>query len=127
MHGTAAHWQKRLRRELDDRNLVCRWNEMLERFEVGEVLHGLTDSVDWFYLVTDGDNGYRPMDMRTVRKVRSLCKRHNKVWKADEYTRAIVDAKKERSERQGEEIRYQLKEGARHLRRSRYTRKRGDA
>jgi len=124
MHGEAAHWQKRIRRELGDPSLLVRWNEEIERYQVGEVLRlGSADHKEWFYTVTDGNNGFRPLDDRTVRKIRALDKANQVELTGEDIRKMRADAKQEREAKAFDDRRHQLREELRTHRRARYTRK----
>jgi hypothetical protein len=109
MHGEAAVWTRRLRREFGDDRLAVRWNEDLCRYQVGQkVGTGGADHIDWFYTVTDGSNGFRPLDQRTIRKIASMDKRRMKLPTADELRRQRETAAAEAREKRGAEIRYRI-------------------
>jgi hypothetical protein len=109
MHGEARHWQARLRRELGDPRLVVRWNVDAERYEVGQIVaYGASDVIEWFYAVTDGNNGFRPLDGRVIRKLRTLDKAHQPNWTPSRFRQHLVDEKADLDEKRREEFRYQL-------------------
>lgn len=116
MHGEAARWQSRLRRELDSPGLFVRWNEGLCRFQVGQLVReGASDYVDWFYTVTDGMNGFKPLDQRTVRKLHSMDKAKNRPMTATELRSRMTSAKAEREMRAADERRYRIRHEAKFL------------
>ena len=127
MHGEAQRWQKRIRRELGDPGLLVRWNEEIERYEVGEVLRsGSADYQNWFYVVTDGNNGFRPLDERTVRKVRALDYSQQEALDVAAIERRMKNEKAEREAKASVDRMYQVREELRTHRRARYAAKRGD-
>lgn len=111
MHAEAAIWQKRLRNEFfPGSDLVVRWNEEMCRYQVGQkVRNGASDEIDWFYVVTDGNDGFKPLDMRTVRKLYLLDKSRQKVVTADALRRDMRDRKEAEEERAGAERRYRIR------------------
>ena len=127
MHGEAARWQKRIRRELGDPGLLVRWNEEIERYEVGEVMRaGSSDYQNWFYVVTDGSNGFRPFDMRAVRKVRALDYSQQEAFNVEAIKRRMQDRKDEATQRTAVDRAAMLREELRTHRRARYAAKRRD-
>lgn len=112
MHGEAAVWTKRLRREFGDDRLVVRWNEDLCRFQVGQKLGGIGTTIDWFYTVTDGDDGFRPLDQRAIRKLGSMDKRKHRLKTPEQHRRDVKSAKDEQEEKERAERRYHLRHAA---------------
>lgn len=114
MHGEAARWQRRLRKELADSGLHVRWNGDVSRFQVGQLVRsGASDHVDWFYTVTDGMDGFRPLDQRTVRKLHSMDKAKNRPLTGAELRSQIASAKAAREEQAAGERRYRIQHEAR--------------
>ena len=108
MHGEASRWQARLRSEFDA-PLMVRWNEDIERFEIGQqVRSGAMDHVDWFYTVTDGKSGFRPLDHRILRKLRTLDKEHQPNWTPSRFRKFLEAEKAEVNEKRRDELRYKL-------------------
>lgn len=117
MHGEAARWQKRLNREFfPGSDLKVRWADDIERFEVGQkVRDGAAEHTDWFYVVTDGNDGFKPLDMRTVRKLYALDKSRNKVLTADDLRRQIRDGQEQAEDKKSEERRYRIRHEAKFI------------
>lgn len=109
MHGEAAAWQRRLRATFDDPRLVVRWNSDIERFQIGYVCRsGAADHTEWFYTVTDGNSGFRPLDERIVRKLHTLDKTHQPNWTPKRYREFLEQEKREVEEKRREELRYEM-------------------
>lgn len=109
MHGEAARWQKRLRQELGDPRLHVRWNEQLERFQVGQTVESVcTDQVEWFYTVTDGNGGFRGMGPWVIRKLHTLDKKHQPNWTPARYRAWLEQEARDVDEKRREEFRYEL-------------------
>lgn len=120
MHHEAERWTKRLRKELGDQRLVVRWNQEIQRFQVGEkVRSGAADSVHWFYTVTDGKSGFRGMGWHVIRKVASLDKAQSPSWmkSAEAYEAALRDEQTRNELKEAEERQYRLKHEVKYLRR----------
>lgn len=118
----AKRAQEFLQREVGDPKLRVRWREDIERFEVGRLVSSLaSDWIEWFYMVTDGNDGYRPVDMRTVRKILSLDTwKRDKTLTVDDFITQIEDQKLDRERARAEVIRYRLKHESRYIKRAAY-------
>jgi hypothetical protein len=114
MHAEASRWQKRLNREFfPGSGLKVVWDEEMGRFRIGQkVRDGAFEYVDWFYTVTDGNSGFKPIDMRTVRKLYSMDKSRMKMPTADDIRKAMADGKARDEMKKSEELRYRIKHEA---------------
>jgi hypothetical protein len=109
MHGTAAYWQGRLRKEFGDNRIVVRWNDEIERFQVGYVSRlGAADLAEWFYTVSDGNSGYRIIDHRIIHKLRTLDKAHQPNWTPARYRKWLEEEKEALNEKKREDLRYRI-------------------
>lgn len=109
MNGTVKVWKRRLRSEFGDDRIDFRWNPEIERFQVG--YHkplGASDSVEWFYTLTDGHNGFRPPDQRMIRKLQILDKNHQPNWTPQRYRKFLEDEKNDVRRKNGAEFRYEV-------------------
>jgi hypothetical protein len=112
MHAEAAVWQARIRKEFDNRDLCVRWNGEMCRYQVGQRLReGASEHIDWFYTVTDGNSGFRPLDWRLLRKLHSLDKTKQTITAA-QLRRQIADAREAAEDKRGEERKYRLRSEA---------------
>ena len=109
MNGTVAVWKKRLRSEFGDDRLEFRWNPEIERFQVGyRKPLGASDLTDWFYTLTDGNDGFRPPDQRLIRKLQILDKNHQPNWTPARYRKFLEDEKAEVRAKHNEELKYEV-------------------
>lgn len=107
--------QKYLQREVGDDKIRVRWRNDIERFEVGRK----TDShIEWFYVVTDGESNFRPVDMRTVRKVISLDTWRRPKHSFQSFLTQLKDRKLNDQEKDREMMRYRLKHEARYIKKA---------
>ena len=108
-HAEAAAWQRRLQAEFDEPRLRVRWNSEIERYQIGHLCReGAADHTDWFYTVTDGQNGFRPMDDRVTRKLRTLDKKHQPNWTPKRFKEFLASERAEVEEKRREEMRYAM-------------------
>jgi hypothetical protein len=113
---TADRAQKFLQREVGDPKLRVRWRDDIEKFEVGRQLE---DGITWFYVVSDGDGGYKPVDMRTVRKVISLDTwRRDKALTMDGFIKQIEERKLAEDVAKREILKYKVKHESRYISRA---------
>lgn len=120
MYGSVPRLEKWLQREVGDEKLRLRWDGDSERYVVGRLVTALSsDYVEWFYVVTDGDSGYRPVDHRTVRKILSLdtWKRERQMT-AKDLVKQVRDGRESRDLERAEAIRYRLKHEARYIKKA---------
>jgi hypothetical protein len=112
--------QKILQREVGDPALRVRWRNDIERFEVGRKVDGLlSNHIEWFYTVTDGESGFRPVDQRTVRKLISLDTwRRSKTLTYKDFLGQIQEKKLEEHEEKREAMKYRFKHSARYIKRA---------
>jgi hypothetical protein len=107
--GEASRWQRRLREEFNDTRLLVRWDHDIERYQIGYVPKGgLTDDPEWFYTVTDGHSGFRPLDQRIVRKLHTLDKTKQPNWTGIRLRKHIEQENLTAQEKQSAETRYQM-------------------
>jgi hypothetical protein len=105
-----------LQREVGDPKLRVRWRSDIERFEIGRRLDNHTE---WFYVCTDGESGYRPVDMRTVRKVISLDTwRRQKALSLADFINMIKERKLSEREEHREILKYRIKHEARYIKKA---------
>jgi hypothetical protein len=116
----AERAEKYLKREVGDSKLRVRWRNDIERFEVGRLTSALaSDHIEWFYIVSDGNDGFRTIDMRTVRKLISLDTwRRAKHLTVEDFTKQIEDRQATELEAQREVRRYRLKHEARYIKKA---------
>src|SRR5512138_1048961 len=116
----AKRAQEFLRREVGDSKLCVRWRNDIERFEIGRKVESLaSDFVEWFYISSDGESGYRPIDMRTVRKIKSLDTwRREKTLKPEDFVKMIQEKKLAEHEEKREAIQYRLKHESRYIKKA---------
>jgi hypothetical protein len=108
-HGEAAAWQRRLRSTFDDPRLMVRWNSEIERFQIGyQCRSGAADHTEWFYTVTDGQSGFRPLDDRIVRKLYTLDKAHQPNWTPKRYREFLEHERQDADEKRRSELRYEM-------------------
>ena len=113
---TPERAQTFLRREVGDSKLVVRFDNRIQRFVVGRKLDS---HVEDFYVVTDGESGYRDIDMRTVRKVLSLDTwRRDKTLSVSDFISKIEQQKLDRDKKRSEVIKYRLKHEARYIKKA---------
>lgn len=116
MHAEARAFQARIRSEFNDPNLVCIWDEVMERYRIGQKVRvGASDTVDYFYTVTDGNNGFKPLDQRTIRKLHSLDKAKVRVPTADEIRAQLRDAKEKKDADERASLAYKFKHEAKFI------------
>lgn len=115
-----SRYEKWLQREVGDSCLRLKWDNAVERYVVGRLVRSLAcDYVEWFYVVTDGNSGYRPIDQRTVRKILSLDTwRRPKHLTVDDFIKQIEERKLDRETERSEAIRYRLKDEARYIKKA---------
>jgi hypothetical protein len=118
-HAAASRAEKFLQRECADPQLRVKWDESIERFVVGRLVHSIaSDHVEEFLIVTDGNDGYRPIDMRTVRKIVSLDTwRRQKMTQAD-FIKMVEDRKTDELSKKREVLRYRAKHEARYVKKA---------
>lgn len=108
-HGEAAAWQRRLRQTFDDPRLAVRWNVEIERYQIGYMCRsGAADHTEWFYTVTDGQSGFRPLDDRIIRKLHTLDKAHQPNWTPKRLREFVESEKRDADAKRSEELRYQM-------------------
>lgn len=117
---SAKYGEKYLQREVGDPKLRVKWDNRIERFVVGRLVDSLaSDYIEWFYVVTDGESGFRPIDQRTVRKVLSLDTwRRSKTLTPEEFTKQLQEKRIEEREERREAIRYRVKHEARYIKKA---------
>lgn len=117
---TPERAQKYLQREVGDPRLRVRWRTDIERFEVGRAIPDLaSDRVEWFYIVSDGDSGYRPIDTRTVRKVISLDTwRRPKTLSLSDFLSQLEERKISDQQKEREAMKYRIKHEARYIKKA---------
>lgn len=119
MHHAAKRAETFLQRECGDPQLRVKWDSRIERFVVGRLVSSLaSDHIEWFYVVTDGDSNYRPIDMRTVRKVMSLDTWRRKRLTESDFVKQLEERKLERDTARSEFLRYKLKHEARYIKKA---------
>ena len=116
MHGSVPRLEKYIQREVGDPKLRLAWDPSTERYMVGRLVSNLSaDHVEWFYTVTDGDSNYRPIDQRTVRKIKSLDTWSRPKTTADGFVKQLEDRKADEEEIKRETLRYKLKHESRYV------------
>lgn len=119
MHGSVPRLEAWLQREVGDRELRLRWDDRTERYMVGRKVSSLTsDHVEWFYVVTDGQSGYRPIDQRTVRKIKSLDTWGRPKLTAEDFEKQIEERKSDEAEKRREVLQYRLRHEARYVKKA---------
>ncbi len=116
----AKRWEKRLQRELGDPYLRVRWNHEIERYEVGQKSAIVSDLVYWFYVLTDGQSGFRNPDEWSeafIRKIRSLTI-HGMKWTPEEVARVHRECLEKNRQKAREELQYRLKHVAKDVKRA---------
>ncbi len=116
----AKRWEKRLQRELGDPYLRVRWNPEIERFEVGQASAIVCDLTYWFYVLTDGQSGFRNPDEWSeafIRKIRSLVK-NGITWTPEEVARVERACLEKNRQKAREEMQYRLKHVAKDLKKA---------
>lgn len=120
MHGSVPRLEKYLQREVGDPELRLRWDSAVERYVVGRRVQTLaSDYVEWFLVVTDGNSGYRPIDQRVVRKIKSL-----DTWKREkpltpqEFLDIVEGRKESEAEKKREVLQYRLRHEARYVKKA---------
>lgn len=113
-------YEKFLQRECGDPELRLRWDHNIERYVVGRRVKSLaSDYIEWFYVVTDGDSNYRPIDQRTVRKVMSLDTwRRASHLSVQDFTKQIEERRLEREQERSVIMKYRLKHEARYIKKA---------
>jgi hypothetical protein len=119
-HEAAERYQKWLQREVGDLKLRVRWDNRIERFVIGRLVSTFaSDFIDWFYVVTDGDSGYRPIDQRTVRKIISLDTwRRDKQLTVNEFVKMVAEKGADDQEQTRAALRYRVKHEARYIKKA---------
>lgn len=113
---TPERAQKFLQREVGDPKLRVRWRNDIERFEVGRQTE---DHIAWFYIVSDGESGYKPIDMRTVRKVISLDTwRRSKTLSLADFVAQLKERKLNEEEEKREAMKYRVRHEARYIKKA---------
>lgn len=120
MVGSVPRLEKWLQQETGDAKLRLRWDNSIERYVVGRLTSYLSmDHVEWFYVCTDGDSGYRPVDSRTVRKIKSLDTwRRDKQLTAKDFCKMVQDKKLDEQEERSEAIRDRLRHESRYIKKA---------
>jgi hypothetical protein len=118
-HAAAVRAEKFLQRECSDPQLRVKWDESINRFIVGRLVRSLgCDYVEEFMIVSDGMDGYRPIDMRTVRKIISLDTWRRKKMTKDDFVKMIEDRKTDDLSKKREILRYRAKHEARYIKKA---------
>lgn len=119
MHGSVPRLEAFLQRECGDPELRLRWDGEIERYVVGRRVKAASDYVEWFLVVSDGDSGYRPVDQRIVRKIKSLDTwKRDKVLTVNDFVNQIESRKAADNEKKREVIQYRLKHEARYVKKA---------
>lgn len=120
MQGSVKRLEKWLQREVGDPKLRLQWSEAIGRYVVGRLVTALaSDFVDWFMVVSDGNDGYRPIDQRLVRKIISLDTwRREKQMTSAEFTSKLEQEKLDRAQERSKAIAYRLKHEARYIKKA---------
>jgi hypothetical protein len=117
-HAAAQRAEKFLQRECADPHLRVKWDDSIERFVVGRFVPSFS-KIEWFYVSTDGDSGFRPIDQRTVRKVLSLDTwRREKTLSMNDFIDHIERGKQSDKEKNREIIKYRLKHESRYIKKA---------
>jgi hypothetical protein len=118
MEGSVARLEKWLQREVGDEKLRLRWDSKIERYTVGRWVDSLS-AIDWFYVCTDGNSGYRPIDRRTVRKILTLDTwRHEKQMTAKDFVKKAQERQLDERQERAEAMKYRVKHEARYIKKA---------
>lgn len=118
--AAAVRYAKWLQREVGDPKLRVKWDGRIERFVIGRLVSTMASNfIDWFYVVSDGNSGYRTIDHRVVRKLVSLDTwRRDKHLSVDEFIQNLEDKKLADRQKQAEVLKYRLKHEARYIKKA---------
>lgn len=118
-HAAAVRAEKFLQRECADPQLRVKWDESIQRFVVGRLVTSVaSDYVEEFLIVSDGQDGFRPIDMRTVRKIISLDTWRKKRMSKDDFVKMIEEKKADEHQKAREIIRYKARHEARYIKKA---------
>ena len=115
--NVARRVQERLQRDTGDSYLRVAWDPSFERFKIGQQSAVVSDQINWFYIVTDGNSGYRNPGAeygRVLKKVQSLnMNNHAMRWTPEQFVKRAREIQQQNREKRREEMRYRLRSEAR--------------
>jgi len=117
VENIARRVEARLQRDLGDRYLRVAFDHDIERFKIGQQSAVVSDQIDWFYIVTNGNSGFRNPEAeyeRVLKKVHSLNMNNQAMrWTPEQFVKKARDIIMFNREKRRDEVRYRLKAEAR--------------